>query len=136
VWTWRRTKANSGKTAREARTGPLRWKNYSAQTGYVYQYVLRGSRPWAQGTSGDEEYVFHATRDRKDVFAASVVLTREVMEEWSRASGRELLAAERYAVAKLSLQAAFDEYESEARFREAIVPGMGMIEQLLERLGL
>jgi len=136
VWKWRRTEEKSGQGAGEARTGPLRWKTYSAETGYVYQYVLRGSRPWRQGSTEGSEYVFHASRDRRDVFAVSVVLTAPALAEWGRANARELGPAERYAVAKLSLQAAFDEYETTERFQAPIVPGPGTIGHHLKTLGI
>jgi hypothetical protein len=136
VWKWRRTpdKAEHPKTIAARRT--LRWKTYSSDTGYVYQYVLRGCRPWQQSGDGGFEYVFHASRDRKEVFEVSVVLAASAVAEWSRRHTRELRDAERYAIAKLSLLAAFDEYQTQDRFSEPIRPGVETIEQCVSKLEL
>lgn len=136
MWKRRRADEKSGQGISETRTGPLRWKTYSAETGYVYQYVLRGSRPWRQGTTEGLEYVFHASRDRREVFAVSVVLTAPVLVEWGRDNTRKLRPAECYAVAKLSLQAAFDEFETTDRFAAPIMPGPEAIDHHLKKLGL
>lgn len=82
------------------------------------------------------EYVFHASRDRREVFAVSVVLTAPALAEWSRTNARELRPAERYAVAKLSLQAAFDEHQTTDRFAAPIIPGIEAINHRLKKLGL
>lgn len=114
----------------------MRWKTYSAGTGFVYHYVLRGSRAWRQGAQPGVEYVFHATRDRKEVFPVSVVLLDSALAEWSLLNARHLRPAERYAVAKLTLQLAFDTAETAGHFREPVLAGTPEIEQCMARLGL
>jgi hypothetical protein len=85
-----------------------RVKTYSAESGYVYQYVFRGQRH-----PGEQlEFVFSVTRDRKSWHPVSIVLRDALVEEWQVSQARELLGTERYAVAKLSLFQFLDEAES------------------------
>jgi hypothetical protein len=138
VWKWRPAQERAEQPQPRAANRTLRWKTYSSETGYVYQYVLRGCRPWRPSGADDEgfEYVFHASRDRKEVFEVSVVLAAATMAEWSRTHANEFRDAERYAIAKLSLLAAFDEYKTQDRFSEPIRPGLDMIEKCVRDLGL
>lgn len=135
MWKWRRTQDKADQAQSSAAHRTLRWKTYSSDAGYVYEYVLRGCRPWQQ-RGGGFEYIFHASRDRKEVFEVSVVLAASTIAEWSRLHATELRDAERYAVAKLSLLAAFDEYQPQDRFSEPIRPGLDMIEECVRKLGL
>jgi len=135
VWN-RRTQNRSEQPQSGSAPRTLRWKTYSSEAGYVYQYVLRGCHSWRQSDGDGFEYIFHASRDRKEVFEVSVVLTGATIAEWSRRHGTELRDAERYAVAKLSLLAAFDEYQTQDGFSKPIRPGIEMIEQCMEKLGL
>jgi hypothetical protein len=85
-----------------------RVKTYSAESGYVYQYVYRGQRhPGEQS-----EYVFSVTSDRKSWHPVSVVFRDALVQEWQTSQVRDLLATERYAIAKLSLFQFLDEAES------------------------
>ena len=136
MWKWRQKQAKAEEPQPGAARRTPRWKTYSSETGYVYQYVLRGCRPWGQRGGDGFEYVFHASRDRKEVFEASVILTASAITEWSNRHARELRDAERYAVAKLSLLAAFDEYQTQDRFSEPIRPGLDMIDRCVRDLGL
>ena len=137
VWKWRQqTQAKAEQPVSRAPRRTLRWKTYSSETGCVYQYVLRGCRPWQHNAGDGFEYVFHASRDRKEVFEVSVVLAAATIAEWNRRHATELRDAERYAVAKLSLLAAFDEYQTQDAFSEPIRPGLDMIEQSMVKLGL
>jgi hypothetical protein len=81
-----------------------RVKTYSAESGYVYQYAYRGQRRGADTT----EFVFSATDNRHEWKRVSVSLADAAVRNWTDASGRELIAAERYAVAKLTLFEFFD----------------------------
>jgi hypothetical protein len=136
MWKWRQTQDKADQPQSGAAHRTLRWKTYSSDAGYVYQYVLRGCRHSKQSGGDGFEYVFHASRDRKEVFEVSVVLAAATIAEWNRRHATELRDAERYAVAKLSLLAAFDEYQTQDAFSEPIRPGLDMIEQSMLKLGL
>lgn len=109
-----------------------RQKTYSAATGWVYQYVYRGQRKVAEPSA--TEYVFAATRDRKNYFPITVILRESVGEDCAE-QGRPLLPAEHYAIAKMSLFEAFDEYQSIEQFSQAIVPDVPMVQKHLSTLG-
>ena len=83
-----------------------RLKTYSAQSGYVYQYVYRGHRVAGQTAT---EYVFSATPDRKNWQLIRVVLDQGTLDTWHSDTGRVLLPVECYAIAKLALFDFFDE---------------------------
>ena len=83
-----------------------RLKTYSAQSGYVYQYVYRGYRATEQAAT---EYIFSATRDRKQWNLIRVILDQATIDQWSSGTGRALLPVESYAIAKLALFDFFDE---------------------------
>lgn len=82
-----------------------RLKTHQAETGYVYQYYFDGWRPVESGF----EFVFAASSDRTRYHAVAVTIEAEGVLAWERERGRELISAERHAVAKLALFAAFDE---------------------------
>lgn len=79
-------------------------KTYSAESGYVYQYVYRGHRREADAT----EFVFSATADRKNWKLLSICISDAAVQDWGSSSSRELMDAERYAVVKLALFEFFD----------------------------
>jgi hypothetical protein len=100
-----------------------RLKNYSALSGYAYEYVYDGMRD----TQDSEEYVFTVSGDRKNWFRLSVHVP---------ALQTSLKARERYAVAKLALFSAFDERENPAALSAApvrVTPGQA--EELLRQIG-
>ena len=82
-----------------------RVKTYSAQSGYVYQYVYRGYREDEGGTT----YVFSVTRNRRDWIIVRMVLNHEILRTWEARHGRTLRGVDRYAIAKLALFEYFDE---------------------------
>ena len=90
---------------------PAHLKNYTGQTGYVYQYYFVGRRaaldddPEAPAT----EYIFDVSSDRKTTFAVSVFLQPQALEAWAATRGRSLSEPEQYAAVKLRLMQAFDE---------------------------
>lgn len=84
-----------------------RMKNYSADSGYVYQYSFEGFR--RDGSAW--EYVFSATANRREWMSVTVALPAEVLSAWERRHAREFSASERFAIAKLALRSAFDECE-------------------------
>jgi hypothetical protein len=114
MWTWfkrwRQVNQRPVETA-GLRGAPrhVRTKTYSAQTGYVYQYVFKGYYEPADKSS--REYRFLVTRDRTSAFTISVCVTSQALEDCSKIVHRPVLDAERYAIAKLALFHAFDDLE-------------------------
>lgn len=112
--------------------GPVspRVKTYSADSGYVYQYIYKGRRPECN------EYVFEVTSGLKQYFPATVVVPEEVLRNWAQAHGRELTATERYAVAKMALFQAFDERAKPEQMNQTVHVRNADLEAILERLGI
>lgn len=111
-----------------------RTKTYSAESGYVYQYVYLGQRPL--GTNAGTEFVFSVSSDRKTGHDLSVMVEKKAVRAWEQSNGRTLSATEWYALAKMALFAAFDERAQPSAMRgepvrllEADVAG------IMERLG-
>ena len=101
-----------------------RQKNYSAESGYAYEYFYDG---WRE--SGRlREYVFTVSGNRKTWFPLSVFAAEDAL--------RALAENERYAVAKLALFAAFDQRESPAAMTECVRVTTGQVAELLARLGI
>lgn len=119
-WFSPKTKNKTVEDRNQLRGAPAtpRLKTYSAETGFVYQYVYRGYR------DRDDEpglaYRFSVTRDRKTYFFVTVILSLDAKEQWQQMSGRELLDVEGYAVSKMALFAALDGH-SEIRQLQAPV---------------
>ena len=90
---------------------PAHLKNYTGQTGYVYQYYFVGRRAALEGDAEAPatEYIFDVSSDRKTTFAVSVFLQPQALEAWAAARGRSLSEPEQYAAVKLRLMQAFDE---------------------------
>jgi hypothetical protein len=137
VWKWlrRQSPAKRETVLRGAPVKP-RLKTYSAETGYVYQYVHRGYRN-VPGRGGDEgrEYVFSVTRDRKTYFPVLVVLAEGMIAEWGSAHQRELSETELYAIAKLSLFEAFDQRDDLQELSTPVEPDVHGIDRHLAALG-
>ena len=131
MWSWLRSKHRAIEAPLRGAQPSPRQKTYSAATGYVYQYVYRGQRT----TGKAQEFVFSVTRDRKSYFAIRVILSEEALEEWRASAGRELLDAERYAIAKMTLFDVFDEVSDPQQLLEPMEPTPSKIQQQLERLG-
>ena len=108
-----------------------REKSYSAESGYVYSYLYRGHRP----CRGDTEYVFEVSADRRTFSPVSVFLSEAALAPWQTAHRRELTAAERYAIAKLSLQRALDQSPGPARLSREVRIGPDIVAEILEKLG-
>ncbi len=101
-----------------------RQKNYSAGSGYAYEYFHEGWR----SSGAAREYLFTVSGDRKTWFPLSVFV--------DDAAVKTLADNERYGVAKMALFAAFDERESPAVMRESVRVGSESVGELLKRLGL
>ncbi len=143
MWNWLRGKrtppADAFKTS-ELTGAPAhaRVKTYSAETGFVYQYVYRGQRRLADDSAS--EHVFsaklsQAQREGASQFPIRVVLEDAELEQCARAIGRELIAAERYAVVKMTLFAALDEFREASQWDAPLVPRAAEMEAHLRTLG-
>lgn len=114
------------------------WKNYAAQTGYVYQYYFVGQRPALPDDpdAPSTEYVFDVTLDRKTIFAVSIFLKPVTLEYWAAQRGRELTEPEQYAGVKLRLLQGFDEIPDMLRDgRRLTLPGE-LLTELLDSIGV
>lgn len=113
-----------------------RLKNYSAQSGYVYQYYYQGNRPFHSGGETGMEFVFHISADRKNWRPAAVLLSDGVIRAWEEGHARELSSTERYAIAKLALFQAFDERPTPAQMKDDVRLRRADVEAIVETLGL
>ena len=114
--------------------GRPRVKTYCAESGYVYQYTFAGQRTLPGDQSGTQ-FVFNVDGDRPDAFRISVFVSDAAIAPWSRASGRELSAGERYAIAKIALQQFLDVRERGSHTVD-IAPGPEQVESILDELGV
>jgi hypothetical protein len=138
VWNWLRrgTKPQAQPKRPDLKGAPNspRTKTYSADTGYVYQYVYRGYREISEVGSGTE-YVFSVTRDRKNSFPIRIRLLDSAMDACTTVVGRELLRAEHYALAKMTLFDALDSISDETELQRPLTPHGAELEQHLRTLG-
>jgi hypothetical protein len=103
-----------------------REKSYSAESGYVYQYIFLG----LEGT----RHVFDVTADRKNRFRVAVELTEPALAGVKEKIGPELRWNELYAIAKLSLFAAFDAMPDPAAMRQVVEPDADEVMEYLSTL--
>jgi hypothetical protein len=131
IWNWFR-KARTRESVLKGAPVHARTKTYSAETGYVYQYVFRGYRsiPDQAGT----QFVFETSHDRKEHFDLVVHLLDSALAECAGRIGREILDAERYALAKLNLFQTFDHLDPGNR-PSISIPDAGQMEEYLRVLG-
>jgi hypothetical protein len=125
-----------GKKAVPLRGAPpvRRIKTYSAQSGYVYQYSYEGQRPAAK--DGGVEFAFLSSADRKSWHHVTVLVAQSAVTAWERAHDRTLSPNEWYALAKMSLFAAFDARATPAQMHgEPVCPGQADIDEIMECLG-
>lgn len=114
-----------------------RLKNYTGQSGYVYQYYFVGKRQVEDGTEGwATEYVFDASVDRHTYWPVSILIQQAAVSDWGAENGRELSEAEQYAVGKMALFEAFDEIESLAESGRRFVVRAEKIGKLVDSLNL
>ena len=109
-----------------------RLKIYSSMTGYVYEYAYEGYRD----AGGEREHVFSVSADRKNWFLLPVLVPDEALTDWEREHERGLNEAERYAVAKLALFAAFDERPTPAALCAPVQVDAGQVTLLLDSIDL
>jgi len=91
-----------------------RSKTYAAESGYVYRYVFEGVR-------NEVEYIFTAEAGPSGEITIEVILSAELVEQWTRAH-RPLNEIERFGVAKLALLRAFDRGADPAALERSIHP--------------
>lgn len=111
-----------------------RLKTFSSQSGYVYQYAYEGKRPLAK--RGGTEFVFSVSADRKQWQNVSVLVESVAVRAWERAHERTLSDTEWYALAKMSLFAAFDERATPAHMREPVRLREEDVTGIMEQLGI
>lgn len=116
---------------------PRRVKSYSAESGFVYQYVFvtqrRARRGWfRRGT----EYLFDVSSDRKSSYPVPVFVQEEAVRSWERAHGRPLSSTEQYATAKMRLLRAFDQEQRLPQEAARVVVDASNIEELLSALDI
>jgi hypothetical protein len=138
VWNWlrRRTKPQAKPKHSDLKGAPSspRTKTYSADSGYVYQYVYQGYREISEGGFGTE-YVFSVTRDRKNKFHIRIRLLESALASCAAEVGRELLKAEHYALAKMTLFEALDSISDENELQMPLEPQGTELAQHLRTLG-
>jgi len=113
-----------------------RVKNYSAQSGYVYQYYYEGHRDSRSAEGNGREFVFSISADRTKWTQNSVFVLGTAIDSWQQQRGRELTSTECYAIAKIALFQAFDERESPRLLKEAIQVRAADLDAIVENLDL
>ena len=113
-----------------------RFKSYSAQSGYVYQYFYEGQRPYSSGGESGIEYVFTVSADRKTYHPVSVLVGEAEVRAWEQGHGRMLAGTERYAVSKMALFQAFDERATPPEMKQEVRVRSADMEAIIETLGL
>jgi hypothetical protein len=109
-----------------------RLKTYAAQSGYIYHYRFLGYRDLADAV----EYVFEVSTDRKQWFAACVALDRSRLRDAVPAGQPPLAGQEIYAVAKLTLFAAFDDRPHPDGMKEPVVLRDNQAAEIVAELGI
>jgi hypothetical protein len=115
-----------------------RIKNYTAETGLVWEYYFVGKRPaMGERELSATEYVYDVSSDRqKTKFAVSVFVRQDGPETWAVSHGRSLSDAEEYAAAKMRLLRGFDEVDDMLNHGRELQVDAGNIEELLDPLKL
>ncbi|MGC8884192.1 MAG: hypothetical protein ACP5UT_15265 [Bryobacteraceae bacterium] len=109
-----------------------RQKNYSAATGYAYEYFYEGFRD----EGGCRRHYFTVSADRKTWFELEVAVEDRAIEAWAARHGRPLADNERYAIAKMALFEAFDERPRPDGMQAPVRVDAAAAERLLARLGI
>lgn len=113
-----------------------RIKSYSSESGYVYQYQFQDVHPARRGQVSGNEYIYYVSADRKTMFPVHIFVRRDVLEQWTRQTGRVLTGTEEYAVAKMRLFQALDEVQDFSTSRPELMVDESNLQTLLERLDL
>lgn len=142
MWDWLRGRRPTRQASfpEELKGAPAhaRVKTYSAETGFVYQYVYRGNRRLTDGLGTEhvfEAHVFQARKGQPRRLQITVRLLDAEVEQCRRSIGRELIAAELYALVKMTLFAALDHFGDAAELETPLVPGAAEMQEHLRVLG-
>ncbi len=111
---------------------PVRIKTYAAQSGFVYQYYFDGEHDGGAA----RHYTFHASSSRAEYLPVVVELPHGVKKQWQFDRKRELSPTECYAVAKMTLFAAFDDDRFVLPRMEALILTGGAIDDIAAILNL
>jgi hypothetical protein len=131
---WRRLFARRTISGGAPRTG--RQKTYSAESGYVYQYVLSSFKQHRRGGEDLHEYTFEVSAGRGRSSSLTVVLRSSVLREWIRRHDREFSASERYGIAKITLKRQLDAGENPSALPTSIAPDIDEVADISSFLGL
>jgi hypothetical protein len=110
-------------------------RTYSAESGYVYQYVFSGYRHLSRRNDRLTEYVFEVTSGRGPAFATKIVLSEFAMR-CSVADGRDLSASERFGIAKLALKRSLDTYDHPSAVPAELIVAEHELREISEILDL
>jgi predicted ATPase len=117
----------------KGRRATPRIKSYSALSGYVYEYTYQGYRD----RDDLRTHVFDVSPDRQQWFAFEVSIPGAALTAWEHTNARTLNEAERYAVAKLALFAAFDDRPNPRALQAAsVIVDAAQVAQLLDSIDL
>jgi hypothetical protein len=131
---WRRLFPRKTTHGGAPRTG--REKTYSADSGYVYQYVLSSFRQYRRGGEDCHEYVFQVRGGRSGATDIAVILKSSVLQQWEREHDREFSASERYGIAKITLKRQLDASEDPVSVPPAVSPDIAQVTEITTFLGL
>jgi hypothetical protein len=131
---WRRLFPRQPEPGGALRTG--RQKTYSADSGYVYQYVLLSFRQHRRGGEELHEYTFEVSGGPGRKSNIAVILRSSVLHTWIRDHDREFSASERYGIAKITLKRELDSAENPASLPASVSPDVGQVDDICRFLGL
>jgi hypothetical protein len=130
---WRKFSGNKTDLGGAPRLG--RQKTYSAESGYVYQYVLAAFRQHRHAGEGVHDYSFEVSGGRGAPTAVSILLRASVLHQWETEHGRELSASERYAIAKVTLKRQLDASETPQSVPSKVAPDVFDVDDISSLLG-
>lgn len=104
-----------------------RWKQYAAQSGWIYEYIF-------EGMPVEGEYRFRATSGPSNAIQVTVSLEAAHIAQWG-AANRPLTGVECYGIAKMALLRALDEADSPGAV-EAVRPTFAVIAEICGELDL
>ena len=136
MWKWFQRRRKSAPQPLAGAPSNRRLKNYTGESGYVYEYYYEGYRVSQRGEQTGAEHVFSVSADRKRWFPVSVFLPDDATSAWERENGRDLDSTERYAIVKMSLFQAFDERGHPSEMEQDVLIPPSAIPAILNQLGL
>jgi hypothetical protein len=131
---WRRLFPSKSVSSGAPGTG--RQKTYSAESGYVYQYVLASFGHHQRGGEEVFEYSFRVSSGRGPAIDLAVLLKSSVLCQWTRQHDREFSASERYGIAKIALKRQLDTSDDPASLPASISPDQAQVSEISDYLGL